>query len=451
VRHRFLRRYSFFPLYVVLILFFTSCTDRSEPYSILEFIGTDNVNNYSKSPLLYFNKSDSVNPTAIMGSRGDLFNFSEYIFLYNDSSSQNRFLIKYIDSVLYVNNKIYSIEIPNNDDMIPWFKNMKEKDFSSLQFINFNTWIPGNYLPHLAELAKIRPDAGLNFSGNFGEMAGLFKIFNPRYITGPALHRSDYDILQGLTNLEILMVTLGDSVINDPLPALPSMKQIFLMGMKEDVVITNDLLINNKQIERVIIEKSGSLDFAILNPIANLKELVVTGSDSILNFDLINGKKKLEVLSITGDELDYNAARISLPSLRWMTFSSNVTQEEFNTFVETHPYLEIIGLIANDTISNLQALSKLSKLSGLTVTDTVTDISSVKTLRNLKYLSLPGKFLDNTVNKAEIQKSLPDTRIVANEGFCLGSGWLLLLIPLVMIIKFLGRQEEKRLQDGIKS
>jgi hypothetical protein len=77
----------------------------------------------------------------------------------------------------------------------------------------------------------------------------------------------------------------------------------------------------------------------------------------------------------------------------------------------------------------------------LTITDTITDIASIKTLRNLKYLSLPYDFLDDSVNRAELQKSLPGTRIVPNEGFCMGSGWLLLLIPLVLIIRsFTGRK-----------
>jgi hypothetical protein len=124
-----------------------------------------------------------------------------------------------------------------------------------------------------------------------------------------------------------------------------------------------------------------------------------------------------------------------------MAFSSDVAQEEFNSFVDMHPNLEVIELIKNDMIRGLQSLSKLSKLSGLTVTDTVTDIASIKTLRNLKYLSLPADFLEDPISKAEIQKSLPDTRLAANEGFCLGSGWLLLLIPLVLMIRFFDRQE----------
>jgi hypothetical protein len=451
MRYRYLRS-QFSLIYLVsLIWILTSCTSRPEPYSIVEFTGAADINNFSKSHLLMLNKSDSINPTVIMGSKGDLFWCDENIFLYNDSSSRNRFLIKSTDSVLYVNDKIYSIYIPDNDDMIPWFKNMNARDLSALQFININSKLQENYLPYLTELAKIKPDAGICFPGKIEDMAGLLKAFNPRVIIGPALLRNDYDKLSKLNNLEILMITLGDSVITDPLPYMPELEQLFLAELDDDISLTSNFLVNNKQIERLIIQKSGSLDLSILKPLDNLKELVVNVSDSIINFDLINEHKKLEVLSVTGDNLVCNPDLIKLPLLRWMTFSPNVIQEEFNLFVDTHTDLEVIELIKNDKIGTLRSLSKLSKLYGLTITDTITDIASIKNLRTLKYLSLPGDFLGDLVNKAEIQKSLPGTRIAANEGFCLGSGWLLLIIPLVLIIKFFNSKERQRLKNGVKS
>lgn len=448
VRYRYLRDHSFYSFSLALILLFTSCATKPEPYSILEFTGIDGVNNYSKSFFLTVSKSDSINPAVIMGSKGDLFMCGDFIFLYNDTSPQNRFSCKYLDKVQYVNDKICSIEIPNDDKMIPWFKNINGMDFSTLQFINSGPKMPESYLPYLTELAEIKPDAGLNFGGNFRDMAPLLKIFKPRYIVGAELLPSDYDILSGLTSLEILMISQEDSAIIDPLPSLPALKQLFLLESDKDLTLANNLLINNNQIERIIIQKEGSVDLSILKPLDNLKELVISAADTILNFDLINEHKNLEVLSITGEDPAYDPAMIRLPFIRWMTFSPKITQQKFNTFIGTHPDLEIIELIKNDTISSLQALSNLHKLYGLTISDTVTDIASIKTLTNLKYLSLPEDFLSDSLNKIELQKSLPGTRIVANVPFCLGSGWLLLLIPVVLIIKFFVRQGKKGFRMG---
>jgi hypothetical protein len=114
---------------------------------------------------------------------------------------------------------------------------------------------------------------------------------------------------------------------------------------------------------------------------------------------------------------------------------SFVTQKEFSFLTENHPNLEVVDIFRNDTINSLQPLANLPKLLGLTVMDTLTDIASLKKLTNLKYMSLPAECLKDTLLKADLQKSLPNTRIVANEGFCMGSGWLLLLIPLVLIFR----------------
>lgn len=443
---------------ITLLLLNISCTTKHTPFAFPEFSGIENVYNFTKYYLSVQNKWDSINPVPIAASNGDMLVCEESFFVYDESSAQKVFSVNLTDSELYVNNKIYSISIPGNENMIPWFQDMGKKDLSSLQILNFDSKPLDSYLPYFRELAKIKPDPGISFNGSLGEMSDLLKIFNPRYIIGPtleigefgpAVNRGEYGILSGLTNLEVLMITPKDSVVNDPLPALPSLKQVFILNMDEKVILTNDLLTNNSQIEKVIIVKSGLLDLSILNPLDNLKELIISGTDSILNVNLINNHKYLEVLSGVENENGFDQASVRLPSLRWFTFSSNVSQAGFDSFINSHPVLEIVEVFENDIISSFAALSGLPRLEGLTVTDTLTDIASVKNLSNLKYLSLPDSFLDDPVNRAEIRKSLPGTLIVANEGFCLGSGWLLLLIPLIFFIRFLGKHIIRKPYKGI--
>ena len=452
LRFRYLSCCHVIVLFAGLTLFFTSCNSVTEPYTIIEFTGDGAVLNYSKSALKAGYEPDSANPAAILGSIGDMFMFNaEKIFIYIDTSSKNRFFFEYDDRVLKVNDKINNISIPDSEKMIPWFEKMDEKNLSALQFIEIDSKLPENYLPYLARLAEIKPDAGISGIDNFKDMTDLLKIFKPRYIIGPELQKGDYDILSGLKNLEILALSLEDSAVYEPLPYLPELKQLYLTDIDDDIVLT-DFLKNNKQIGRVFIQKYGSFDISMLKPLENLKELVVIGSDTILNLEQVNAHKNLEILSIIcddeGDEPDFNPDLIRLPSLRWMSFGPMVTQEGFDSFVNVHPYLEVIQLIQNDQIKTLQALSKLNKLYGLIVTDTVTDIASIKKLSTLKYLSLPDDFLNDSMNISVLRKSLPGTRIVANAPFCLGSGWLLLLIPLVLIIRFFAGNRNRDFRIG---
>jgi len=44
---------------------------------------------------------------------------------------------------------------------------------------------------------------------------------------------------------------------------------------------------------------------------------------------------------------------------------------------------------------------------------------------------------------SDLQDALPDTQIVPGGGLCLGSGWILLLIPLVFMIRLIFRINKK--------
>jgi hypothetical protein len=423
---------SFLALLITLI---TSCTGKQKNYSIIEFTGDGGVMNYSKSFYLYSQNSDSANPTALIVGAGDLITYGDDRLFYCRETTQNRFSFKTIKNVDFINGKISTVNIPGNEDMIPWFKQMKNTDISALEFLNFKSKILDKYIPYLTELSKSKPSIGLGYSGELKDMEGLFRIFNPGFIIGVTLSTKDFKYLSGLTNLEFLLVNLNDSLYRDPLPPMPRLKQLIIGDSKNAFNEDADFLINNKQIEKLIIVTSGRFNFSVINPLDNLKELIVSGFDSVENFDQIKSHKSLEVLSITGEKIRYDSTLNELPDIHWMAFSPNTSQKEFNQFIKFHPDLEVVEILKNKEISSLRPLLQLKRFYGLTITDTLTDIATIKLLRNLKYLSLPKVVLNDSLIKAGLQKSLPDTRIVANQGFCLGSGWLLLIIPLILLFR----------------
>lgn len=434
---------------ILMVLEITSCKEKPIPYSILEFSGDCSIMNYSKSPLLMSYESDSSNPTAILAGSGDLITLNEEQMFYYRESAKNKFLFRTSDGSTYLNDKIISIDISDKVDMIPWFKKMNSTDISSLDFLNINSDIPENYFPYLSDLAKIRPDIGFVYNGDLKDIAMLFEIFNPRLVVGAELSQQEYNLLPGLTNLELLMVSLSDTVNMIPLPFMPHLKQLFLTCGDKKIFMADNYLTNNKQVERFMMSGSGSFNFSLIRPLINLKELIIKGFDSAKNFDLIKNHKHLELLSITNEKFKYDRTLNKLHDIRWMTFSSNVTQDEFTSFIENHPDLEVVEIIRNDTITSLQPLLKLSGLFGLSLTDTITDFTTIKSLKHLKYLSLPDAVYDDSIKNGELRNLLPDTRIVANDGFCLGSGWLLLLIPFVLLFRVLSGHKSRRIDNRI--
>jgi len=439
--------HSFCPFLYVLILFLISCKQKPEPYSILEFTGDDAVMNYSKSLYMYSQKADSINPTALLAGEGDLICYGDEFFVYRKSLG-NKFRFNNSDVGGYINGKLTTLNLQKSDAVIPWFKQMKTADLSSLEFIKIDSSVPESYYPYLTDLARIKPGIGLYYDGDMNDISRLISLFNPRYLVGEIIYGSDFKLLSGLTNLEILVTTLDDSVNTGPLPAMPGLRHLFLSKGNEKVVMDDKFLSENKLLERMTIMELKRIDFSLLGPLGNLKELVICNFDTIENFNLINDHTNLEVLSIISDESDYIPVTNGLHSLRWVTFSPDVTQSAFNYFIESHLNIEVAEIFNNDTISSLGSLLKLKSLYGLTITDTLTDLASVKSLKNLKYLSLPSAVLEDKSVKEDLQKLLPDTRIVANEGFCLGSGWLLLVIPFIFIFRILAQKRFSRANNS---
>jgi hypothetical protein len=441
-RKRYFRWYSLFPSIMILILAFSSCTSHPEPYSILEFSGKADIYNYSRSlfPILF--ESDSINSTALLANKGDIIVYGENsCFYYSGESSQKNFSINIINDESYINEKISSITIPSDDAMIPWFNRMKFIDISSLGFLYFDSVINENYIPYLTDLSVNKPDVGLGYDGDFKDLARILEIFNPAFIVGTELYQEDFDLLAGLKNLEALSVSLGDSIYSNSLPAMPKLKQLILADVNNNSIIGDDFLINNKQIERLTIMESDKFDLLLIEPLVNLKELIINGTDTIENFNLLTNHKQIELLSVNDEKFNNDGSLRELPGIRWMTFYEDATQDGFNTFIGSHPDVEVVEIIQNDLILQLQALLKLRKLYGLTITDTLTDLTTVISLKTLKYLSLPYNTLNDSIIKTQLQKSLPDTRIVPNHGVCLGSGWLLLIIPLILVFRVFVKQK----------
>jgi hypothetical protein len=397
---------------------------------------------------MFSHTPDSSNPAALLASEGDLISFGDEFFVYRKASG-NKFHLTISYDGGYVNGKISTLNLRKREHAIPWFKQMKTSDLSALEFIKIDTMISEDYYPYLAELAKIKPGLGLYYDSDIKDISDLIKLFNPRYLVGGIIYGSDFDLLSSLTNLEILVALLDDSAKIEPLPAMPKLKHLLLSSANDKLNLDDKFLSENRTLESITIMDSKRINCSILNPLDNLKELIISNFDTIENIDLIKNHTNLEVLSIINEKLNFRSVADELTGIRWITFSPDVTQGDFDSFISRHPDLEVAEILNNDTIISFSPLLKLNNLYGLTVTDTLRDLASVKALKNLKYLSLPSEVLDDKLVREELEKLLPDTRIVANEGFCLGSGWLLLLVPLVLFFRFFSERKLHKADNSV--
>ena len=119
-------------------------------------------------------------------------------------------------------------------------------------------------------------------------------------------------------------------------------------------------------------------------------------------------------------------------------------RQNFNVLQDSFPELEYLEFENNDSLLDYR---NFKNLKYLTVFGKVGLDTTLHNLDHLRYLSLPDDFLKDSVNVVKLQKALPNTIITPNSGACLGSGWLLLIIPLAGLWFYFLKRKKHRVND----
>ena len=91
-------------------------------------------------------------------------------------------------------------------------------------------------------------------------------------------------------------------------------------------------------------------------------------------------------------------------------------------------------------ILNPVKLRILKKLESLVVLDGRMDPAVLKDLKNLHFLVLAEESFEDREDIEAIKKDHPEVLLVQAEPFCLGSGWILLLWPVLLTGWLLARR-----------
>jgi hypothetical protein len=134
-----------------------------------------------------------------------------------------------------------------------------------------------------------------------------------------------------------------------------------------------------------------------------------------------------------------------MKKLAWAGLPPQITQEQFSAFVTEHPAMKILELIKCEEITDLSPLKRLKGLTGLIISRTAEIPDSVGDLKTLTFLGLTADAFDNNQEKiARIRAALPRALVVPASPLCLGSGWILPVIPLAALMWFMGAGARRR-------
>lgn len=436
--------YRWMPLVIILLLTLVVLLiirqyPSAKNFSVVHINGKGAAINLSKAYRYTYFGSGQKYKGALLAEKNDLLGFNDSYFYFPDLSTDSLKVDDSGDSLLQVNGKINSLIVNADEDLLPWFIRMNPEQLDELKTLVINSPLPDSYTPHLREIALQHPQLSLVFTPNDStDLSATYRekadFFQPLFVS---LQVTDKQIpeLAHWNKAECLYINLADSVITQSLPALPAMKECIVIG-ENAIYLPVDFFSNNPQLTKLSLLIDAPYG-QLLSPLKKLDELVLMNEDSIPSLPSLSGQlDQLSVLIISGNCKNIDQLG-NATQLKWLGLPLNTSQQEFNGLCSKLKKLQIVELTGNKTVTDYSALQELTDLSGLVIRDTVSDKTHIAALKKLRYLSLPQEDKADSAFIKEMEKALPGCIIVANSGACLGSGWLLFLLPVVLLSGFI--------------
>lgn len=433
-------------VFLAVVFFFN---ERQPSFSVLTINGVDGVFNHSKSFYLeqYRNRKQEGEPkgTALVVEEGDVLEMEKLLFQVGSSTDSLSFFHGNAP-FYYLNGKLVGLALEQGDNLLPWFSKMTGDSIRELDYLLVDTGVVNAYLPFLRTIALDRPNLAIEFLGSpdTASFRVLTHLFSPRLVSLTEAI-PDLSQLASLKNLETLVLAL-DKPGNPLLPNLPSLKQCIVF-LEDSIRLPENFFANTPSIEKLAFPSAGDAftgdSLLFLRSLPRLKELVL-GSKGKTDVDhLFQLVPNLTVL-VLGDSSTSLSSLPKLKALQWLGLPRSTTQIAFDSVVPKLEDLAMLSMVGHDSLVRLNALRDLKALKGLVIRDTVADRQTLLQLKQLRYLSLPQTLYEDSFYRRKLEKALPGTIIVPNSGVCLGSGWLLLLVPLTVILLLVKSNFAKR-------
>ncbi|MCH4551426.1 hypothetical protein MKW35_02255 [Aestuariibaculum sp. L182] len=427
-------------LSIVIILLWQCKEKEKEEFRLLTFQGAD-IGHFIDVKTS-FSAIDSLGYVNLLTRNGDWLNTDEFLFSVH-RDFEDTLHIRELDSVMYINGNLVAISISKDSPSIPFFDQLTSEDISRLRTIQFKEPIADAIKPYLENIGRINPGLDIVFFPEIDsvnllnrDLRWLSQYFQPRAL----LFQNEIDSvsvssLANFPSLETLFVGLPvHGAVS--FPHLPHLKEIILYNEEDSTFIGDAFFAQNPNIESLTIlnESEAHVDWTALNTLKKLQNLYIESDSIILNDLYVHhpdlkalhlGFNENKVASISDVFKKNKLKRLSLYSIgdSLMGLNSKVVPDAF-------PELESLEFKNNDSLLDYSDIKNFKKLKYLTVFGKVGLDSTLYHLKQLRYLSLSEEFLKDSINVVKLQKALPNTVIAPNSGACLGSGWLLLIMPL---------------------
>ncbi|MBN2438945.1 MAG: hypothetical protein JXL20_10150 [Deltaproteobacteria bacterium] len=424
-----------------------SVSDQWTMPRVVRIRGGEACFNYNH--LAWYVGARDAHPAGILARDGDLLitDPTEFGFIYRGTDGESLDLDLQGD-VLFLQGNPVSLRLARENTGREWLRNASPLDLFHLRTL----WIKGEDsldFPQLQKLARVRPDIGLFITEIYHPdvVVRLFDLFEPRvlHIQSSVLAARFEEVESGLAKLEVLFL-LGDSDDEENLSFLAKLPRLHTLWLQERLSKSAGILAGCRNLRSLTVIDDEITDLSILENVTGLCELVLIGSPNLENISALEAFPDLKKLSLCHCGVRDLSVLERLTGLVWLGFPKDTTQEAFAAAVAGHPALEAVELIGCDNIRDLSPLQSLPNLKAAVILTKGVDLDGLQDLKDLQYLALPKEAFEGDAARktAALEQALPNTFIAQAAPFCLGSGWILLLVPATVIIWILLVWRKKR-------
>jgi hypothetical protein len=332
------------------------------------------------------------------------------------------------------------------EDRMPWqwLRGAAEEDLAALRLVTVAVEPSASQMRLLERLAAAHPHVALDLSGK-APLAKLLERFEPRclLLDSETSAQGVAELLPKETALEVLWLSAERLDSLEFLGSLPKLRRLLLSDWKKEDPLPDQC----QQLRSVAFLDCSLKSLAPLRHLGQLDEVCAWECRSLADITPLEGLRGLRMLHL-GDcgQIKDLSVLSSLPQLAWFRVPPQTSQEAFAKLVAEHPGLDILEMSGCTLIKDLSPLRSLRRLRGLALLSTHAPLDPVQELKSLRLLIVPGDFLgSNAARVAALSRALPECFIIEGSA-CLGSGWVLLLVPAAAGAWLVAARRRRRLR-----
>jgi len=441
------------PIMVALAGIMTSCKDAYSPaVDMIRIEGVSWACNISTSYAIFGSSSESEEllEVTLRASVGDLLYMikDDFQFYYRYKQENGTLLSVSFDTLnavsVYLNGNLEYMEL-SEPSSLEAFSKLSDPEVEQLSTIYIQGPVSDDHLSVLKKHETRLSGKGLVVEGGAGSDSfyEILSFCRPTFLVIDDLGvLPDPEDGSCVTNMELLWVDGNIPALTKLANCCSNLESLIVASWKPE---PGELLplAGLKKLQSITIAESelttlGSIEFP-----ESLRKLHLISCDTLSDISSLGDLNNLKHLSLTQcSKVQDVDVLLDMEPLHWLSLPPNISHQKFVELTERFTQLKVLELIGCLDIRDLSPLQALHELNFLVLQLEKEQLSNLDSLEQLKLLILTSEvFEDNPEWIKELRASLPSTTIVPGGGLCLGSGWLLLLLPFILIFRHVSRRK----------